>query len=73
LDRREEEITQDVDTTDEIASVRIWMAHNLFDGPMQFALSYEKLWRSGTASGGNLSVHESETENRFLGSLRFLF
>jgi hypothetical protein len=49
------------------------MAHNLFDGPMQFALSYEKLWRSGTASGGNLSVHESETENRFLGSLRFLF
>ena len=73
VDRREEEITQDVDTTDEIASVRIWMTHNLFDGPMQFALSYEKLWRSGTASGGDHSVRESETENRFLGSLRFLF
>jgi hypothetical protein len=73
LDRHEEEITQDVDTTDEIASVRIWMAHNLFNSLMQFTLSYEKLWRSGTASGGSMSAHASETEDRFLGSLRFLF
>jgi hypothetical protein len=73
LDRHEEEITNDVETTDTIASVRAWIAYETVDDFMKVLFSYERRWRSGTASDGNIKVSESETENRFLGSVVFQF
>jgi hypothetical protein len=40
---------------------------------MRVTFSYERRWRSGTASDGTVSVSEAETEDRFLGALLFLF
>lgn len=73
LDRYEENITDDVRTTDEIASVRAWLAYKIVNDLIKVGFSYERRWRSGTASNGTVKASESETENRFLGSLLFLF
>lgn len=73
LDRFEEAITNDVRTTDEVASVRTWIAYKPYNDVMQVMFSYERRWRSGTASDGTVTASESETEDRFLGSLLFLF
>jgi Domain of unknown function (DUF3943) len=73
LDRREEDITNDVRTTDTVASVRTWLGYNIVNDFIQATFSYERRWRSGTASDGTVKANASETENRFLGSLRLLF
>lgn len=73
LDRKEEEIINDVETTDEIASVRTWLSYDLAADLIKIAFSYERLWRSGTASSGTIRASESDSEDRFLGSLSFLF
>ena len=73
LDRREEEITNDVKTTDTIASVSAWIAYKTVDDVMKVLFSYERRWRSETASDGNIKASESEAENRLLGSVIFQF
>lgn len=73
LNRFEDDITNDVVTTDEVASVRMWVAYNIMNDFMKIGFSYEKRWRSGTASDGSVEASESETEDRILGSLHFLF
>ena len=73
LDRRQEDITNDVRTTDTIGSLRTWLAYKIVDDFLHMTFSYERRWRSGTASDGTVSVSEAETERRFLGALLFRF
>jgi Domain of unknown function (DUF3943) len=73
LDRHQDDITNDVRTTDTMASLRTWLGYKIVHDFMHVTFSYERRWRSGTASDGTVSVSEAETEGRFLGALLFLF
>ena len=73
LDIDEERISNDVKTRDTLASVGTWIAYEVIGDLMHVALSYERRWRSGTATDGSVSARESETEGRFVGSLLLSF
>lgn len=73
LDIDEETVTNDVETTDTIASVGTWITYEVMRAIIHVGFSYERRWRSGTAADGSVRARESETEDRFLGFLRFSF
>ena len=73
LDIDEEEITNEVKTQDTIAAVGTWIRYEVISDLMNLAFSYERRWRAGMATDGNVRVKASETENRFIGSLLLLF
>jgi hypothetical protein len=73
LDIDEDEITNDVKTEDTIATVGTWIAYEVLHDIMHVAFSYERRRRSGTATDGSVRARESETEDRFVGSLLFSF
>ena len=73
LDIDEDEVTNDVKTSDTLASVGTWIAYEVIGDILHVAVSYERRWRSGTATDGRVSARESETEGRFVGLLLFAF
>lgn len=73
VDRRQEEITNDVQTTDTVGAVHLWMGYALGSDVLHVAVSYERRWRAGRASDSHVTVRVSATEDRILGALRMRF
>ena len=73
LDRKQFAVVNDVTTVDQVASVRTWLAHSIVSDWMKLRISYERPWRSGTASNGVLKVSNTEAEDRFVGSVLLRF
>lgn len=73
LDRWQDSVTEEVTTVDQLATLRTWLSRSFVNDQMRLGISYERPWRSGTASNGNLEVSNTEAEDRFIGSVLLRF